>query len=105
MKKLHFGGRFLLEIHLSFSSFVNKNLIGNTENINILHASYLQILLIKPEVPSTHHYPATRIGRRRLRETLRNLKTPGKQVTVFLKGFTHLPATHHQTNKAYFTIS
>lgn len=35
------------------SSFVNKNLTGNIENINILHASYLQIL-IKPEVHSTH---------------------------------------------------
>ena len=103
MKKLLLGGRFLLEIHFSFSSFVNKNLIGNTENINILHASYLQILLIKPEVHSTHQYPATGTGRRRLRETLRYLKTQGKQVTVFLKGFTHLPATHRQTNKAYFT--
>lgn len=105
MKKLHLGRRFLPEIHFCFSSFVNKNLIGNTENINILHASYLQILLIKPEVHSTHHYPATRIGRMRLREALRYLKTQGKQITVFLKGFIHLPTTHGQTNKAHFPIS
>ena len=70
MKKLHLGRRFLPEIHFCFSSFVNKNLIGNTENINILHASYLQSLLIKPD---PQHTPLPCYWNRK-KEAQRNIK-------------------------------